>query len=94
MGHRRSAASRRRIVSRPDAVVRSQLERFRGKEVTTTGDGFLAIFDGPARAVRCASEIAAAVRSLGIEIRAGLHTGEIEVQAHRSRAWPSTSQRG
>ena len=63
-----------------DAVVRSQLERFRGKEVTTTGDGFLAIFDGPARAVRCASEIAAAVRSLGIEIRAGLHTGEIEVQ--------------
>jgi class 3 adenylate cyclase len=63
-----------------DAIVRSQLERFRGKEVATTGDGFLAIFDGPARAIRCASEIAAAVRSLGIEIRAGLHTGEIEVQ--------------
>jgi class 3 adenylate cyclase/pimeloyl-ACP methyl ester carboxylesterase len=63
-----------------DALVRSQLERFRGKEVSTTGDGFLATFDGPARAVRCASEIASAVRSLGIEIRAGVHTGEIEVQ--------------
>jgi class 3 adenylate cyclase len=63
-----------------DALVRSQLERFRGKEVTTTGDGFLATFDGPARAVRCAAAIATAVRSLGIQIRAGLHTGEIEVQ--------------
>jgi class 3 adenylate cyclase len=48
--------------------------------MATTGDGFLAIFDGPARAVRCAWETASAVRTLGIEIRAGLHCGEVEVQ--------------
>src|SRR5919201_5109372 len=69
-----------RVRSAHDSIVRSQLERFRGTEVVTTGDGFLAMFDGPARAVRCAWEIAAALRSLGIEVRAGLHTGEIEVQ--------------
>jgi class 3 adenylate cyclase len=63
-----------------DALVRAQLERYRGKEMATTGDGFLAIFDGPARAVRCAWETASAVRTLGIEIRAGLHCGEVEVQ--------------
>ena len=63
-----------------DAIVRAQLDRYRGREVRRQGDGFLATFDGPARAVRCALEIAAAVRSLGIEIRAGLHTGEVEVQ--------------
>jgi class 3 adenylate cyclase len=63
-----------------DAVVRAQLERYRGREMATTGDGFLAIFDGPARAVRCAWEIASAVRALGIEIRAGLHSGEVELQ--------------
>lgn len=63
-----------------DGLVRTHLQRYRGKDVATTGDGFLAIFDGPARAVRCALEIAAAVRSLGIEIRAGLHTGEVETQ--------------
>jgi class 3 adenylate cyclase len=66
--------------ARHDALVRTELDRFRGKEVVTTGDGFLAIFDGPARAVRCAVEIGRSVRSLGIEIRAGLHTGEIEVR--------------
>ena len=63
-----------------DELVRTHLERYRGKEVGTTGDGFLATFDGPARAVRCASEIASAVRSLGIEIRAGFHSGEVEIQ--------------
>jgi len=63
-----------------DAVVRSELERFRGREVSTTGDGFVATFDGPARAVRCAYEAAEAVTPLGIQIRAGLHTGEIEVR--------------
>jgi class 3 adenylate cyclase len=63
-----------------DALVRAQLERYRGKEIATTGDGFLAIFDGPARAVRCASEITSAVRTLGIEVRAGLHSGEVELQ--------------
>jgi class 3 adenylate cyclase len=63
-----------------DGLVRTHLQRYRGTDVTTTGDGFLATFDGPARAVRCASEIVTAVRSLGIEIRAGLHTGEVEIQ--------------
>jgi class 3 adenylate cyclase len=63
-----------------DGLVRTQLDRHRGKVVATTGDGFLATFDGPARAVRCASEIASAVGSLGIQIRAGLHSGEVEIQ--------------
>jgi class 3 adenylate cyclase len=63
-----------------DGLVRTQLDRYRGRVVATTGDGFLATFDGPARAVRCASEIASAVRSLGIQIRAGLHSGEVELQ--------------
>jgi class 3 adenylate cyclase len=63
-----------------DAVVRSQLARLRGREVNTSGDGFLAMFDGPQRAIRCAMAIRDAVRSLGIEVRAGLHTGECEVR--------------
>ena len=64
-----------------DELVRSELSRFRGVEVKTTGDGFLATFDGPARAVGCAQAIAADVRNLGIEIRAGCHTGEVELLA-------------
>ena len=63
-----------------DAVVRSQLARFRGREVNSTGDGFLAMFDGPQRAIRCAMSIRDAVQALGIEVRAGLHTGECEVR--------------
>jgi class 3 adenylate cyclase/pimeloyl-ACP methyl ester carboxylesterase len=63
-----------------DAVVRSQLARFRGREVNSSGDGFLAMFDGPQRAIRCAMAIRDAVQSLGIEVRAGLHTGECEVR--------------
>jgi class 3 adenylate cyclase/pimeloyl-ACP methyl ester carboxylesterase len=63
-----------------DAVVRSQLARFRGREVNTSGDGFLAMFDGPQRAIRCAMAIRDAVQSLGIQARAGLHTGECEVR--------------
>lgn len=63
-----------------DAVVRSQLARFRGREVNTSGDGFLATFDGPQRAVRCAEAIRDALQALGIEVRAGLHTGECEVR--------------
>jgi class 3 adenylate cyclase len=63
-----------------DAVVRSQLSRFRGREVNTSGDGFLAMFDGPQRAIRCAMAIRDAVQTLGIEVRAGLHTGECEVR--------------
>ena len=66
------------LVADHDAVVREAMGRHRGKEVDRTGDGFLATFDGPARAVRCALEVASAVRGLGIEIRAGCHTGEIE----------------
>jgi len=61
------------------ALVRRELERFRGREIDTAGDGFLATFDGPARAVRCACAISREVRALGLEIRAGLHTGECEV---------------
>ncbi len=61
------------------AMIRRILTRFRGREVKTTGDGFLATFDGPARGVRCASAIANEIKSLGIDIRAGLHTGECEM---------------
>ncbi len=62
-----------------NVIVRRELDRFRGHEVKTAGDGFLATFDGPARAIRCAGAICDTVRSLGLEIRAGLHTGECEV---------------
>ena len=68
----------RELLGRQDAVVRAFLSRYRGDEVKTTGDGFLATFDGPARAVKCAQGICEAVRSLGLEVRAGCHTGEIE----------------
>jgi class 3 adenylate cyclase/pimeloyl-ACP methyl ester carboxylesterase len=61
------------------SAVRRNLDRFRGREVKTTGDGFLAVFDGPARGVRCACAIADEIRPLGIEVRAGLHTGECEI---------------
>lgn len=61
------------------ALVRRHLAGFRGREVDTAGDGFLATFDGPARAIRCAHAISSGVRTLGIEVRTGLHTGECEV---------------
>jgi class 3 adenylate cyclase len=70
----------RALLDAHDAVVRSQLSRFRGREVNTSGDGFLAMFDGPQRAIRCAMAIRDAVQALGIEVRAGLHTGECEVR--------------
>ena len=63
-----------------DAIVRAQLARYRGREIKTMGDGFLATFDGPARGVRCAEAIANAVQTLGIEIRAGVHTGEVAIE--------------
>ena len=66
------------LLDQHDEIVRSEFARFRGREVNTTGDGFLAVFDGPARAVKCAMGIRDGVRSLGIEIRAGVHTGECE----------------
>jgi class 3 adenylate cyclase len=62
-------------------IARAQLDRFGGSEIKTVGDGFLATFDGPARAVHCAVAVRDALRELGLEIRAGLHTGEIEVQS-------------
>ncbi|HYV58600.1 MAG TPA: adenylate/guanylate cyclase domain-containing protein [Acidimicrobiia bacterium] len=68
------------LLGRHDAQVRRQLERFQGREVNTTGDGFVATFDGPARAIRCAAAIRDAVRSLGLEVRAGVHTGEVEMR--------------
>lgn len=61
------------------SAARRQLERYRGREIDTAGDGFFAAFDGPARAIRCAAAICAGVRSLGLEVRAGVHTGECEV---------------
>jgi class 3 adenylate cyclase len=60
-------------------VVRALLARYRGTEIDAAGDGFLATFDGPARAVKCAQAVCAAVRPLGLEVRAGCHTGEIEL---------------
>jgi class 3 adenylate cyclase len=68
----------RELLEAHDALVRRQLERFSGREVKTMGDGFLSVFDGPARAIRCASALTTAVDALGIQIRAGLHTGECE----------------
>lgn len=65
------------IRTQHDAIVRSQIARYRGREIKTMGDGFLVTFDGPARGVKCARTIADAMRTLGIEIRAGLHTGEV-----------------
>jgi len=69
----------REVLDQHDRIVRAEVGRARGREVKTMGDGFLATFDGPARAIGCATAIAQAVRPLGIEIRAGLHTGEIEI---------------
>jgi len=69
-----------RTLDRHDALVAREVDRHRGRRINTTGDGMLATFDGPARAVRCAQAICAVVRSLGIEVRAGLHTGEIELR--------------
>jgi class 3 adenylate cyclase len=66
-------------------IVRRELARFRGREIDTAGDGFLATFDGPARAIQCGSAIRDAVKGLGIEIRAGLHTGECEVVGEKIR---------
>jgi len=71
------------LAERHHEAVRSQLARYRGQEIDTAGDGFFAAFDGPARAVRCAEAIGAGVRSLGIEVRAGLHTGECEVMGDK-----------
>jgi len=67
------------LIERHHAAIRRELNQFQGREVDTAGDGFLARFDGPARAVRCAIAAGEAVRALGLEIRAGVHTGEVEL---------------
>lgn len=68
----------RALLEQHHAAVRAELTRYRGREIDTAGDGFLATFDGPARAIRAAKAIVAAVRALGLEVRAGIHTGEVE----------------
>jgi pimeloyl-ACP methyl ester carboxylesterase len=75
----------RDLLERHDGLVRRALERWRGREIDTAGDGFLATFDGPARAVRFAREAADSVRGLGLEIRAGVHTGEVELSGGNVR---------
>ncbi|KRR17693.1 adenylate/guanylate cyclase domain-containing protein [Bradyrhizobium retamae] len=69
----------RALLDQHDRIARLEIERFRGREVKTTGDGF---FDGPARAIRCAAAISEGVRSLDLQVRGGVHTGEIEVKPH------------
>jgi class 3 adenylate cyclase/alpha-beta hydrolase superfamily lysophospholipase len=71
----------REVVERHHGAVRALLGRFRGVEIDTAGDGFFATFDGPARAVRCGQAIVEAVRPYGIQVRAGVHTGEVEIIA-------------
>jgi class 3 adenylate cyclase len=75
LGDRRWAA----LVQQHHSIVRACLARYRGRELDTAGDGFFAAFDGPARGIRCAQAICAAVKELGIDVRAGLHTGECRV---------------
>jgi class 3 adenylate cyclase len=70
----------RRVLDRHDAVTRDVLERFRGSEVRRTGDGFLATFDSPARAVHCATAAMASLRPMGVQLRVGVHTGEVELR--------------
>jgi pimeloyl-ACP methyl ester carboxylesterase len=70
----------RRLLERHDELVRRELVRFRGREIKHTGDGFMAAFDGPARAVLCAGAVTEGVRGLGLEVRAGVHTGECELR--------------
>ena len=85
----------RELLAAHHAAVRHQLDHWHGHEINTTGDGFLASFDGPARAIRCACAIRDEVRTLGLEIRAGLHTGECErvgenlegLAVHTGHAW-------
>ena len=72
----------RELLQSHHAAVRRELERFRGNEVDTAGDGFLATFDGPARAIRCATAIQDSAETLGLAIRAGVHTGECEMRGN------------
>jgi class 3 adenylate cyclase len=71
-----------RLTDRHDSVVRAALSRHRGREVKTTGDGFLATFDATGRALHCAAEILAGAQGIGLDLRAGVHTGEVEVRGN------------
>jgi class 3 adenylate cyclase len=75
----------RDLLERHNEIVRRDLERFRGVEIDTAGDGFFATFDGPARAIRCARSIVENVRGVGLDVRSGLHTGECELSAESVR---------
>jgi class 3 adenylate cyclase len=75
----------RDLLERHHSLVRAELARYRGREIDTAGDGFFATFDGPARGIRCARSIVDTVRGIGLEVRAGLHTGEVEVAADSVR---------
>jgi class 3 adenylate cyclase len=79
IAHRIGDRAWRDLLARHHDLVRRQLDQFRGREIDTAGDGFLAGFDGPARAIRCAFAIREALGTLGVDIRAGLHTGEVEI---------------
>ena len=83
-----------RLMERHNAVVREVLERFWGQEIDTTGDGFLATFDGAARAVHAADDIRRAIRTLNVEIHAGVHTGEVEMVPVGFAGWPCTRRLG
>ena len=72
-------AAWRNLLNAYYSIIRKELARFRGKETNTAGDGLLATFDGPARAIRCAIAISRGVKQLGIDVRAGVHTGECEM---------------
>jgi class 3 adenylate cyclase len=72
----------REVLDRHDALVRDELEAHGGREIKTTGDGFLALFDAPARAIRCALAIRARLRAVGLDVRIGLHLGEVELRGN------------
>jgi class 3 adenylate cyclase len=72
----------RKMIDEHDRIAKALVARYRGEYIHSTGDGLLATFDGPARAVRCAQAIVEAMRPLGLELRAGLHTGEVERAGH------------
>ena len=72
----------RDLLGRHNDVVRAELAKWRGEEVSFTGDGFLATFDSPAQAIRCARAIVEHVAALGIQVRSGIHTGEMEIADH------------
>ncbi|MEX2421675.1 MAG: adenylate/guanylate cyclase domain-containing protein [Actinomycetota bacterium] len=74
----------RDLIRRHHAIVRAELKRFEGREIDTAGDGFFATFDSPGAAIRCACAISDSVREVGLEIRAGLHGGEVELEGGKA----------